>query len=747
MPSASHASEVKNALEEIVVTSQRRTQSAQDVPISLLAYDSNLIDRQRLAEVEDVAALTPNVVIGNESNNNLLVFIRGIGTKLRGAGSQQSVGFAVDEVFLTRGAGLSQDLFDVERIEVLRGPQGTLYGKNVVGGVINVINSKPARDPYSKIELGAGGYDLVEAKGVVNVPVGETMALRVSANYRKRDGYVQNDYEAPDPALVNPDPFNNFGPCPDCSGDMDDVDSLYIRSALTGNPNEYFSWTLNAYHNTWESNGVHTKISNIISGPFATFIPIPETEEFYSVLNGNKQGFSNQDFTLVSLKLEYETSIGTLTSITANQWLDYEIQNDVINTGHGLGPDGGAGFRSEPNTDESTTVFSQEFRLSSSDESRLTWLVGAYYSQENIDRTYFRPRRMTRSLTEVLSTSAPKWTQDAKRESIAGFAQITYAVTDSLNVTGGLRFTKDKLKFSTAVTNPLADMPWITSLAPATEVYGPTDSSESWSEPTGQISIDYHINDNVMVYGLYSRGFKSGGFQGSAPNEAAAIIPFEPEFANNYEIGLKSTLLEDTLLFNFTYFHTDFSNLQLQERRELVPGDPTTAVMTVFNAASSKIDGTEFELVWATPLEGLRLSMAGGTLSTKIGESANPLNVGTDLPQAPKVSGSIIADYTHDLGNDSFLDVSIAYRYTGDFWWDVGNKEPGKEDGYGLLDANASLSKDNWKFTLWGKNLTKKKYLAFGQSITQDPGTHQGGVLVSRVGAPRTWGISVSREF
>lgn len=747
-PSVLMAGETRNTLEEVVVTAQKRTESAQDVPISLLAYNGAAIDKARLLGVEDVAALSPNIMMGSESSSNMHIYIRGIGTLNVGAGAQQSVGFSVDDVFLTRAGAFNQDMFDVERIEVLRGPQGTLYGKNVVGGVVNIINKKASREPYGKLEVGVGAYNLLETKGVINLPIGETMSFRASVNYRKRDGYVDNVWVPVDSAQTNPDPLNNYGQCPDCTGDMDDLDSISGRVSISGNPSDNFSWTLNAYHNTRKSDGVHTKIANVIAGLFTSKIPAPETDNFYEVKNGNIRGFANQDFTMASLRLDYDTSIGTLTSITANQWLNYEEERDVVNIAHQVGADGGAGFRSQPNIDEEVRVFSQEFRLTSTeDDGPFNWIVGAYFSVEDINRSQFRPRRMTFSTTTVVASSAPQWTQVAKRTSIAGFTQIGYAVTDQLNITGGIRYTNDKIDFSTGVTEPLGPLPWITGIVPASELYGPTDSNKSWSEPTGQLSIDYHINDDVMLYGLYSRGFKGGGFQGSAPSEAAALIPFEPEFANNYEVGFKSQLFDNTLMVNFTYFHTDFSDLQIRERRELIPGDPTTAIIVVFNAASAKINGTEFEVAWATPIDGLELSLAGGTLSTTISESPNLLSLDTDLPQAPNASGSVVADYIRELGNDSTLNVNVSYRYTGDFWWDIGNKEPGFEKAYGLLDGTISLTKDDWKFTLWGKNLTKTEYFSFGQSITQTPGTNQGGVLVARIGTPRTWGVTVSREF
>jgi iron complex outermembrane receptor protein len=385
---------------------------------------------------------------------------------------------------------------------------------------------------------------------------------------------------------------------------------------------------------------------------------------------------------------------------------------------------------------------------------KLEWITGIYLSVEDVQRSQFRPRRLTVATfgPPPGAVSAPKWSEDVTRKTAALFGQATYAITNKLNFTGGLRWTYDKIDFSTQLTDPLgfANVPG-GSLNPATELFGPTDSKESWKEFTWTAGLDYSIDEDVMVYALYSRGFKGGGYQGTPPNEAAAIEPFDPETADNYEIGIKSQLFDKTVLFNLSAFHVEFKDLQLIERQELVPGDPTTAVLSVFNAASAKIDGIEFEAMWATPVEGLQLSVAGGLLDTNIGQAINPLNVDRDLPQAPDFSATFAADYSHDISDDTIMDMRVAYRYTGDFWWDLANKEPGFEKGYGLLDASIGITHGPWTATLWGKNLTKTKYRSYAQSILQDvvdgQQTNMGGAAVSRIGDPRTWGLTITRSF
>lgn len=384
-------------------------------------------------------------------------------------------------------------------------------------------------------------------------------------------------------------------------------------------------------------------------------------------------------------------------------------------------------------------------------DGKLSWIVGLYYSREDIDRQNRRPRRLTISRNISPSTSAAQWNTDAVRSSAAGFGQATLALSEAVDLTVGLRYTYEDIELSNQVSNPLADETWITSLSPALEVYGPTDDKESWNEPTGQIALDWAVTEDAMLYALYSRGFKSGGFQGNAPNELAARIPFDPEFADNYEIGLKSTLLDNTLRLNFSYFQMDFEDLQLVERINLIPGDPTSAVGLVANAATADIKGTEFEVLWATPIDGLEVSLAGGTLDTEIGKSINTLNEGRDLPHAPEYSGTLALSYATALSGQTDMEFRLAYRHTDDFWWDLANKEPGFEEGYGLVDASVNFRNGPWSLGFWGKNLADKEYRSYTLSILQDePGgvlSNKGGSAVSRIGAPRTWGMTLSYDL
>ncbi len=748
-------------LEEVIVTAQKRAENAQDIPVSIVAFDTGTIAEARLTDVQAIAEYTPNIVIANTSATARTITIRGIGTNLAEAGAQDSVGLTIDDVALTRKGAASLDMFDVERIEVLRGPQGTLYGKNVVGGAINVINNRPVMENDAFVEVGAGDYSLFEARGMFNTPINEDTAVRAVVNYQKRDGYIDNEYVY-DAAETNPDPFNNFGPCTDCKGDMDDVDNISGRVALQGTPTDKLTWFSSVHYARAKSNAIHVKPTNILSG-IGTFFEIADLPlGFHDVDDGNTAGGLDSKFTLATIRLNYETGLGELTSITGYQYLDFDESRDTANIAPQYGPVGGAGFRSEIDADETMNAYSQEFRLASVDGSpmtmdgRLDWLLGLYLSYEDVDRSQIRKRRVTTDPVGPGSTSAPLWTQRANRTSYAAFTHLNYALTETVGLTLGGRWTFDDLEFTSGVSNPLGNEPWINNLNPALEVYPATTSNESWDEPTWQISLDYRPVDDLMFYGTYSRGFKSGGFQGDAPTQALAQVPFEPEYADNYELGVKSQLFDNTLQLNLTAFLVDYDDMQLSLRQEAVPGDPTTATQVIINAGSAEVKGAELEVIWLPPVvEGLSLSLTGGVLDTKVKDApSSPLSVpieGFDLAQAPDYSATAVALYNLPLSNGSEVDFRLAYRYTGDFWWDLGNVQPGKMDGYGLFDASASYSMDKWRLTLWGQNLNDEEYLAGGVSVTQDvvngAATNQGGLLLARIGNPRTWGATVSYDF
>lgn len=360
-------SEVQAAqqLEEVVVTAQHREESAQEVPISLLAYGSDDVEKARLTDLGEIVAITPNVVVGDETQTNQHIFVRGIGTILPGAGATQSVGYAVDGVFLTRAGSFNQDLFDLERVEVLRGPQGTLYGRNVVGGMVNTITKKPELGQASaRIELGMGSYDLFESKAMVNVPIGDDTALRAVVNYRERDGYIDNIFKPADSTLLNPDPFNDFGQCKDCNGDMDNVDSLAMRIQLGGNASENLSWNFSVFRNEIESDGVHIKNTNLISG-FLADLAFEPASGSHDVINGNEMGGLDQEFTMATLHFDYESDLGTVTSISGWQSLNYQELRDIVNipfqynfVGFPFDTAGG-GMTSQWDIDEDMAAFSQ----------------------------------------------------------------------------------------------------------------------------------------------------------------------------------------------------------------------------------------------------------------------------------------------------------------------------------------------------------------------------------------------------
>lgn len=696
--------------QEVVVTALRRSESLQRVPAAVSAITATQLTKAGIQDMGDVSTRTPSFVIGQQGPASPDMSIRGIGSTDRDAGSDRSVVVFLDEVYAGRAGGIPPDLFDLERVEVLRGPQGTLYGKNAVGGAVNLISRKPVHKTSASGELTVGTDSLVQVKGAAGGSLSENLAGRLAFSSKSRGPLYENRF---------------------LNAETDDYRLNAVRGQLRWTPTDAWEVSLSADHSKDKVNGISTYVNPKTDALLAIGFD-PGTDAFVSY--NNVLGFMDREISGAHLRVEREFSTGTLTSLTGWRSLDLAETRDLA--GVPLRPiaAGIRGFESTQIMTEQSTSVSQEVRFTSKRRGPWSYITGLYYQQEDTDRTEERKRQLNTAV------SRPVFTQGAQTTSYAVFGQATWQVSDALAATVGGRYTRDERDFALKVTNPFA----LTSLSPATELFDIT-ANKAWSAFTPKATVELTLAPDVLSYLTVGRGYKSGGFQGLAATAGAARTPFNPEYATSHELGLKSRWFDRRLTLNAAAFMTDFTDLQFRQRILTIPNDQASAIVVVANAGTARIKGAELEAGWA-PSKWQSYTLAYSYLDTMITSfNATPgvTNVnGLELARSPRHTLNAAVDLSTQLGS-YVLAGRVDYRYRSSFWFEPSVDRALFEDGYGLVDARVSLASagNQWSVELWGRNLTDQRYRTFAQAI----GFATSGVsaATSRAGDPRTVGVTV----
>lgn len=702
--------EKASGLDVIVVTAQKFSENLQQVPIAITAFSGETLENQRIEGVQDIAIRTPGFVIGQRNPADPDLTIRGIGSNEPHAGSDRSVIVSVDDVAISRGGGSVFELFDLERIEVLRGPQGTLNGRNAVGGAINIITRRPSLDDIdAKAQLTVGERNLIEGKAYVTGPISDTVAAKLVFSGKSQEGYNTSTI----------------------TGDsLGDTNSFNLRSQFLFKPSENFEFLLSGEASRDTIDGIAVKLAP--AGALFTDTPInftPSPNPF--LLEDDFPGFFERDLYGVSGRAIWTAGAVDITSITA--YRTYDLRNQQNLTGAPLNSDFDpvtmepTGFRSVEDANEENAQFSQELRISSNNDSRLRWVAGLYYFNESTDRLV----NFERSI--LTSDSMPQANQRVDTDSYAIYGQATFELTDRLNVTLGGRYTYDKKSLALTVIDRSSGTS--DTLAPFIEEYD-VSSSTSFDAFTPKVTLDYSVTDDILLYASAAKGYKSGGFLGVAGSGTEAVKEFQPEIAWNYELGAKSRFFNDQLQLNLAVFKTDFSDLQVRQRVLAIPGNQASAVSVVRNAADAKIFGVEAEVL-VRPTRDFTIGASYAYLDTEFKNFGT--NSGNSLPRSPKHSFTLTGDYTFDIDDDWEGFVRGSYSWRDDFFYDDAETPSGLEKAYGLLDASVGVAVGNWEFSVWGKNLTDKAYRVFVQPVSTNG--------LSTFGPPRTLGGSITWKF
>lgn len=678
-----------SALEEIVVTANRREQALQDVPISVTALSGESLAQAGVARTEDLTQVTPGLTF-SRLNAVFQPQIRGVGARGGGPGDESTVAIYVDGVYQPESSTASFDLLKVQRVEVLRGPQGTLFGRNATGGLINVITPDPTFDFQGSAALRLGGDGERSIKAYAAGGLSDTLAADIGVLAYKDDGYVDD--------LVR-------------GGKTGDRTSYAVRSKWLYTPTDNIR--LNLSLNWSESEDSSPVVFNPINGNTRGRALVPgvvlPTGPYQSALNFKPHTKVRQYG--AALNGQFDFSAVSLQTTSSYQWNKLDTRSDGDASPVNL---------ADGNPIAKTEVYAQEVRLLSTSDGPLTWIVGAYgfYSEAGFDpsltSTFSFPAGVrTVSRLETLNTT----------RSLAGFAEGSYELTDALTATVGLRYTWEDREFVSHINGVKR-----------------VDTSSSYDQFTPRFILKYDISDSANVYASFSQGFKSGIYAsgGTDPN------PVRPEKVDAYEVGLKADPLP-WLRTNFSLFKYAYTDLQVQIRQ--------VNVSILQNAADAEIWGGEAEITAAVN-ENLTLRLAAAHLdatyksypnalvTTPIpggGNNQGPADAtGKDLSRAPRNTLNVGAEYHRDMG-PGVLEASLNVFYSDKYYWDALNRIA--QPSYTKLNGQIgwSMPDQGWRFTVWGQNLTDEVIIAnVNTQANADYATYQ---------APRRFGVTIEKSF
>lgn len=643
-------------LEEVIVTAERTSSNLQKVPVSVSAFTAADLEASHLYNAQALQTKVPALFYGKFGGTNAQVSLRGVGNLNQSIGGEQGVAFVRDGVVLGRPGAAANQFYDIERVEVLRGPQGTLYGRNTTGGVVSVITEKPKLDEYGGFgDILLGSYMRTRLRGAVNLPLSETVAARVAILSDTRDGYGKN--------LLT-------------GQDLDDDNYRSARAHLLYAPRADLEFLLTGEMFRQKTGG--TRVTYGIPQPGVTPVPQP--------FPANKRD-NYRDFP------EFQNNYGHNLAGTV-KWMGDSI-NFTSTTGYvktlfdaQVDYDGSEVDWAAIRRRDHGKQFSQEFQFSSvpSDTSRFNWVAGIFLFHENV---YTAAPFFTISPTVTITADGR-----VKSTSIAAYGQGTYKVTDKLGLTVGLRYTYDKKK---AFEYNLTQVAGVSTAVRQ-------DYKNSWPSLTPKFGIDYQITDDILAYASVTKGFQSGGYNISAQQGRS----YDPEYLWAYEAGLKSRFADNRIQLNLAGYYYSYKDIITQNR---LPG---FALTYLENAASAQVRGLEFEAI-ALPTENTRIDLSVGYVDAEYKKYSTQdpdrgfalFNLkGNQLPFAPKWNVSVSAEATQptDFGN---FTLRGEYRYQTAVYFTAFNVPIAGQKAYGQTNARLMFTpaKGSWDAEVFIENI------------------------------------------
>lgn len=718
----------READDVIIVTAQKRAEDIQSVPISMQAFTNEEMSRRGLTSSTEILGLIPNAstnIAAGDSQFNF--YIRGVGDSNFHVNSNTAIGVYADEVTLNSPVSWAFPLFDLERVEVLRGPQNTLFGRNTTGGAINYISKKPIiGDGVSGFGRFTGGrYAQLDMEGAVNLPISDEMAVRVAGMVNLRDEIQENKF-------LGVEGFNK--------------ERYAARAQFLWRPTDRFEVLLNGHYGA--NRGSNHAVKTIgTRDPADPTVPcaLPPEEWGLGQPCADAGGFVDNDDALevfanmpdarndidswggfANISLDF--GFATLTSITAYEDNELRRSNDV---------DGGPHAFFELHQSVDAKQWSQELRLTSPDDTAFRWIVGGLYFAE--DAKWVTAARTTGSPPPVggalpgspaaAFTLVPTTIIDQDDTAVSIYGQSDWDMTDKLTLTVGGRYSwEEKSGFNDTLIGRGAQYPFGTFLDEAAVSFDPialitsTPLEGDWEEWGGRVSLSYDVSDDAMLFASVSRGFKTGGFSAAALQaiigEAARAV--DEETLLTYEGGVKTRYLDGRLLANASVFYNDWKDMQifsvLLEGGQILP-----LLLNIPKAASW---GAELELQ-CEPVDGLMFQGAVGWLDTEVKDATNlpTISEGNMLPNSPHWTANALVRKEWILSESSLFAAQFDMAYVGDQTYDIENKPEFEEEQRTILNARLSYVIGNLDFGLWGKNLTGKTYCDNIQELRSNTGS------------------------
>lgn len=749
-----------SGLETIVITAQKREENVQRAALSITALSGATIAKNKILTLSDLASSVSGVSFTQNSPQSNEINIRGVvNTRLSSPTADQSVSTFVDDVYVSRSGNLNSAFYDLARIEILRGPQGVLLGKNVAGGAINVISAAPSFNSSGYVTLTYGNYNHKQASGYFTGPLGDQFAARISFQGIQHSGYARDILH---------------------QTDLENLDSIQARAQLLFRPtNSDFRASLIIDASRDHSDGINrvgiaalpgvrpwstarSRLAAILGRPLSVRESLPSWPTFLGNATPSPQDATHKNFNII-LRMEKDVMRDVrLTSITGLR----ESRAYTLYDQSGFAPSNPYNITStllftEPvNFIEQDHQLSQELRLASvRPDDRFDWIVGAYYLHTKVHQfnrfwgeTQYQPGppgipgvsgALPPGALGVLSGES-HWDDTGISEDKAVFGRVGFKILPILKIDVGARYTKDHKHGNQAgfviargdrfvPTDP-------TSLTPLALPVGTnsftTPYGDKWHKLTKEATLTFTPTEGILAYATYSTGFKGGGFQNDAPNAFAARTPYNPESVVNYEAGLKTEFWRHRVRANVSVFKMKYSDLQVQQT------SAACLCNIINNASSAGIKGIEGELQFA-PVHGFRAWATGSYLTAKYNvfiDTNGNNNTGHFLQRTPRWQTAVGAEVIMGSGEwrDAFT-ARVSYRYQAKMFWAPDNLNI--EKGYGLVDARASLKLPHRDVTIsaYAKNITNKLYRVNIISFFGDE--------VSSFGQPRTYGVEVGFGF
>ena len=682
----SESSESFTGIEEIIVTARKKEEPLQETPVTITALTDAKIQKLYATDLKDLGMSVPNLVINQAASgsfsNSAAVFMRGIGNSDIDSTIDPPIGIFIDGVYVPRSSNSNLDLFDVEQVEVLRGPQGTLFGRNTTAGAIVVRSKRPTGEFGAKARLTMGEYGRRDLRVAVEAPLSDTVNAKISVLQQKSDGFYKARYLThPDYSVQGQMSYEYDGDYQDTGGD----DLFSVRPMLEFNPNENFTLTLIGEYSKDRSEPTPAinaaKPNMVLSRVYGR----PGTGYSNIGTYNYGPGYIHADIKGLTAEAVWELEGGTLTSITNYRETEYQYKGEIDWTD---APMFGI-VRTEPHEQKST-----ELRYNTDLSDRLSLTAGIYYFEQE-----YELRRDTfintsgAFLAHIIGVTA----QTHEQQSV--FADLTYAISDRLNFSFGGRYTKEEKSFMQkpfSVGNQAA------------EIY----KDDEWSNFGPKVGIDYQIDEDKLLYATLARGFKSGGFNGRG-GTPTTLGPFDEESVDALEIGLKADW-GSTLRTNVAFYLMRFEDLQRTVIRPLINcGCPNPQETITANAAEAEIKGIEIEIEWV-PNANFNLGVALAFndagyeeyFADVFGTGAQDYS-GLPLQNAPDITAAINMSYSIDMANNASTVINLGWQYHDDLNASVTGYAPADIDARGLLNASIDYipAEGNWRISAYGKNL------------------------------------------